>query len=219
MCSCISSSSSSSSSSSTIFPPATEVTPREKRASDASDVDGGARTCRRRAEAASERERPSAASDLASSPTTRESCDASCGHVTELRAEVGDAKRRRARCWGQRVGRRRGSSDRDEGSADRRRAENRVAISRFLSTRCAETIPRALLDDGALALRRRRVRERAVLRRPGGRGRNEGRDRQRTVEGATHVCGCVELCVHVAPAERRITSPCSDDRHASTKVS
>ena len=103
--------------------------------------------------------------------------------------------------WGRRVGRRRGSGDRDEGRADRRRAENRCAISRFLSTRCAETIPRALVDDGALALRRCRVGERAVLRRRGGRGRNEGRDRQRRAEAAMQISCDAELCVHVLPAE------------------
>ena len=195
VCSCISSSSS------TVLSPATEVTTREKRASDVSDVGGGDRAERRRAEATRDPERPSVMSDFASSPTTHESCDASCGHVAELRAEVGDARRRRARFWVRRVGRRRGSGDRDEGRAARRRAENRVAISRFWSTRCAETNPRALLDDGAVALRRCRVRERAALRRRGGRGRNEGRDRQRRELVVVHACDLRDLRVHAAPAE------------------
>ena len=178
------------------------MTPREKRPSDANDVDGGARTCRRRAEAASERARAQSVRGGTSCASTSCGLYTLRGHVHELRDEVGDARRRRARCrWGRRVGRRRGSGDRVEGRADRRRAEDRCTISRFLRTRCAETTPRALLDDGALALRRRRVGERAVLRRRGGRGRNEDRDRQRRAEAAMQISCDAELCVHVLPAE------------------
>ena len=183
------------------------MAPREERSSNASHVDGGARTCRRRAEAASERARAQGARGGTSCASTSCGLCTLRGHEHELRDEVGDARRRRARCWGRRVSRRRGSGDRDEGRADRRRAENRCAISRDLRARCAQTILCALTDDGALALRRRRVGERAVSRRRGGRGRNAGRDRQRRAEAATHDCERTDLPVHVAPAK----IPCQND--------